>query len=91
MLRINGRNTNYNGQSIVNNLVLCSFSATSNDVNNNARFNLNIDNVTSVVENFETVIADFNAFVEEVLTAVSPVEEETEEEPVEDEEIEEGP
>ena len=69
MLRMDDRNINFNGASIIDDEQIASMSA---GVINDTRvyFNFNIDNITTYLANDEAVDEDFKSFKEAVLNVI---------------------
>lgn len=70
MLRIDDRNTNYNGVILVNDNQIAYISGSHND--NTAYFSINIDNYNLFKQNLTTVKTDLASFVD----ALAEIEEE---------------
>ena len=69
MLRMDDRNINFNGVSIVEDEQIASMSAgVINDTH--VHFNFNIDNITTYLANAEAVDGDFESFKEAVFDAI---------------------
>ena len=69
MLRMDGRNINFNGASIINDEQIASMNANASN-NNSVYFNINIENITSYLANTSAVDADIKSFKEAVLDAI---------------------
>ena len=74
MLRIDSKNMNFNGTSMVNGLGLASLSASVNDPDNNAYVSINVMDMSSARTNLAALKADVAAFLDEI--AKLPEEEE---------------
>ena len=68
MLRMDGKNVNFNGVSLVNDEQLASMSASIS--NTGLYFNVNIENSAKYVANAAAVDADIEAFKEAVVDAI---------------------
>ena len=68
MLRMDGKNVNFNGASIVNDEQIASMSA--NISNTGLYFNISIENSAKYVANAAAVDADIEAFKEAVVDAI---------------------
>lgn len=84
MLRIDSKNMNFNGTSLIDGVSLVSLNANINEPDNNGYVSINISNIAKLRENIETGKIDINAFIDEILAQpVSTIEseeiEETEE------------
>lgn len=74
MLRIDSKNMNFNGTSIIDETAIASFNASVNETDNNSYVNISIQNLSSVRTNINTFEADLNAFIREI-TGISVAEE----------------
>lgn len=68
MLRMDGKNINFNGVSIVDDVQLASMSASVSG--NSIYFSINIDNSEQYVLNAAAIDADVEAFKEAVVDAL---------------------
>ena len=68
MLRMDGRNVNFNGASIVNDEHIASMSA--NISNTGLYFSISIENSAKYIANTAAVDADIKAFKEAVIDAI---------------------
>lgn len=68
MLRMDGKNVNFNGVSIVNDVQIASMNASSS--NNSVYFNFNIDNIETYKANIDTVNTDMEDFRDAVIEAI---------------------
>ena len=69
MLRLDSKNTNFNGASVIDDTQVASMSA-SYSTGSNVYFNLSIERLDLYTENAETVDADFDSFKETVLDTI---------------------
>ena len=69
MLRMDGKNVNFNGVSIIDDVQLASMSASASN-GTNIYFSVNIENVASYRLNAAAVDADIEAFKDAVMDAV---------------------
>lgn len=67
MLKINSTNTNFNAVSAIDETTLASFSASTNEPDNNAYISISIDNMRAFKENLAIVDADITAFIDTVM------------------------
>lgn len=77
MLRLDSKNVNFNGASIVNDVQIASFSASVTDPNY-ASVSASIDNYATYRANIDAFKLDFANFVEEFTKVTAEVEEEEE-------------
>lgn len=68
MLRMDGRNVNFNGVSIIDDVQMASMSASANGTN--LYFSINIDNIATYRLNDTAIDADIEAFKEAVVEAL---------------------
>ena len=73
MLRMDNSNFNFNGTSVIEDVMIASMNANYNGDGVNVYFNLNINDITAYLANVEAVDADFNAFKTQVFEALSTV------------------
>lgn len=71
MLRIDSRNMNYNGVSMVGDTIIAGFNANVNEPENNAYLNINIQNMSAMRTNIIVFEADLNSFIDEISSLVS--------------------
>lgn len=69
MLRLDSKNTNFSGASIINDIQVASMSA-SYSTGSNIYFNFSIERLDLYEENVETVDTDFSSFKDTVLETV---------------------
>ena len=69
MLRLDSKNTNFSGASVIDDVQVASMSA-SYSTGSNIYFNFSIERLDLYNENAETVDADFNSFKDSVLESV---------------------
>lgn len=67
MLRMDSKNINFNGSSVIDDVAVANFGA--NHDGNNVYFNMNISNIELYKVNKSSVEADFFEFCNEVLIA----------------------
>lgn len=68
MLRMDGKNVNFNGVSIVNDVQMASMSASCSG--DNIYFSISIDSATAYLANSAAIDADVEAFKEAVIDAI---------------------
>lgn len=66
MLRVDNKNTSFNGASVIDDTQVASMSA-SYSTNSNVYFNFSIERLDLYKENSEAIDADFTAFKDMVL------------------------
>lgn len=69
MLRLDSKNTNFSGASVIDDVQVASMSA-SYSTGSNIYFNFSIERLDLYNENSETVDTDFNSFKDAVLESV---------------------
>lgn len=69
MLRLDSKNTNFSGASIIDDVQVASMSA-SYSTGSNIYFNFSIERLDLYNENAETVDADFDSFKDTVLESI---------------------
>ena len=69
MLRLDSKNTNFSGASIIDDVQIASMSA-SYSTGSNIYFNFSIERLDLYNENAETVDADFDSFKDTVLESI---------------------
>ena len=74
MLRFDSKNRSFNAACISDNTQIAYLSANTNEPDGGIYITLNADNLISVIENLESVKADFEDFMNEIL-GVTPEEE----------------
>lgn len=67
MLRIDSKNMNFNGSSIINNESFVSFNASVNEPDNNGYVSINISDMARLRSNLASVKADIAAFIDEIV------------------------
>ncbi len=68
MLRMDGKNVNFNGVSIVNDAQVATMNASSS--NNSVYFNFSIENVDTYKANIDAVNTDMEDFRDAVIEAI---------------------
>lgn len=68
MLRMDGKNVNFNGVSIVNDAQIATMNASSS--NNSVYFNFSIENVDTYKANIDAVNTDMEDFRDAVIEAI---------------------
>lgn len=69
MLRLDSKNTNFSGASIIDDVQIASMSA-SYSTGSNIYFNFSIERLDLYNKNAETVDADFDSFKDTVLESI---------------------
>lgn len=69
MLRLDSKNTNFSGASVIDDVQVASMSA-SYSTGSNIYFNFSIERLDLYNENAETVDADFDSFKDTVLESI---------------------
>lgn len=69
MLRLDSKNTNFSGASVIDDVQVASMSA-SYSTGSNVYFNFSIERLDLYNENAETVDADFDSFKDTVLESI---------------------
>lgn len=69
MLRLDSKNTNFSGASVIDDIQVASMSA-SYSTGSNIYFNFSIERLDLYNENAETVDADFDSFKDTVLESI---------------------
>lgn len=80
MLRIDSKNLNFNGTSVIDELSLASFSASINEPDNVGYISVNFNNLNEVRQNLNVITTDLDAFLEEILKTTTSEEDLEEEE-----------
>lgn len=68
MLRMDGKNVNFNGVSIINDAQVATMNASSS--NNSVYFNFSIENVDTYKANIDAVNTDMEDFRDAVIEAI---------------------
>lgn len=76
MLRIDSRNMNFNGSSVIGDQSFVSFNASINDPDNNGYISINISDMERFRSSLAAVEGDVIAFLEEIVKVPAAAEDE---------------
>lgn len=66
MLRIDAKNMNFSGTSVINDVELAGLNANVNESDNHGYLNININNMNAARENLIALKSDIAAFIDEI-------------------------